>query len=262
MGQKLPNPPIYYSLAQVRFAALPKVAERMPDVQEILRTDGYPDPIEEVITTFNIDMTSLQQPRFEQKSVPRWVSLNAKRTAGFLFDSTSLTYQTTDYEDSESFVAAFTKGLRVFNGAANIQLTERIGVRTLDAVFPKASEPLSDYVDASVLGLFNKLDGHLQHSFSETVLQGPRGLITARAITQNGGLTFPPDLQNLHLALPERFTSKTGIHTMIDTDASRSERCQFNVDLVCSELSKLKKYASEYFWKTVTKEARERWSQS
>ena len=260
MGQKLPNPPIYYSLAQIRFAALPKVAERMPDVQEALRTDGYPDPKEEVISTIDIDMTS-QPPRTQHKQVQRWVSLNAKRTAGFLFDSTSLTYQTTDYEDSESFVAAFTKGLRVFHGAANIKLTERIGVRTLDAVFPKADEPLSDYVDASVLGLFNKLDGHLQHSFSETVLQGPRGLITARAITQNGGITFPPDLQNLHLELPERITSKTGIHTMIDTDASRSERAEFDVDLVSSELSKLKRYASESFWKTVTKEARERWSQ-
>jgi uncharacterized protein (TIGR04255 family) len=260
VGQKLPNPPIYYSLAKVRFGLLPKVAERMPDVQEALRIDGYPDPFDEVITTFDIDMTA-PQPRMQQKAVQRWVSLNAKRTAGFLFDSTSLTYQTTDYEDSESFVGAFTKGLRVFHSAANIQLTERIGVRTLDAVFPKAGEPLSDYVDASVLGLFNKLDGHLQHSFSETVLQGPRGLITSRAITQNGGIAFPPDLQNLHLTLPERITSKMGIHTMIDTDASRSERGQFNVDLVSSELSKLKKYASESFWKTVTKEARERWSQ-
>lgn len=260
MGQKLANPPIYYSLAQVRFAALPKVAERMPDVQEALRTDGYPDPIEEVISTFDIDMTS-PQPRMQQRQVRRWVSLNAKRTAGFLFDSTSLTYQTTDYEDSESFVGAFTKGLRVFHSAVNIQLTERIGVRTLDAVFPKKGEPLSDYVDASVLGLFDKLDGQLQHSFSETVLQGPRGLITARAITQIGGITFPPDLQNLHLSLPERTTSKTGVHTMIDTDASRSERVQFNVELVSSELRKLKKYASESFWKTVTKVARERWSQ-
>ena len=92
MGKKLPHAPIFQVLAQVRFATLPKLNEHIADVQEDLRNNGFPDPFEEKITEFQFNMTGAQ-PAVEPREIRRWVSRNAKATAGFIFDPGSITYQ-------------------------------------------------------------------------------------------------------------------------------------------------------------------------
>lgn len=260
MGKKLPHAPIFYVLAQVRFAALPKISERISDVQEELRANGFPDPFEENITTFQFDMGA-SQPAYQQTAVKRWVSRNAERTAGFLFDPNSITFQTTDYEDSTTLVDSFTRGLEILHKHVHVRLIDRVGVRTLDAVFPKDGETIATYIDGSALGLYGKLEAELQHVFSETVLNSPRGTVTSRALTHNAGISFPPDLQNSHFVLANRFINKSGIHTMIDIDAAKSDRMSFDLTQVKDSMAALKKYASESFWKTVTPKAKEIWSQ-
>jgi len=260
MGKKLPHAPIFYVLAQVRFAALPKINERISDVQEDLRTNGFPDPFDESITEIQFNMAGAQ-PAFQPRTVKRWVSRNAERTAGFIFDPGSITYQTTAYEDSTTLVDAFFKGLEVLHKHVNIQLVDRVGVRTLDAVFPRNDENIAQYIDGSALGLYGRLDADLQHVFSESVLNSARGTVVSRALTQNGGISMPPDLQSPHFVLADRFNGKSGIHTLLDIDASSSERKPFDLNHAKATMVALKKYASESFWKTVTPKAKEIWSQ-
>ncbi len=260
MGKKLPHAPVFCVLAQVRFGALPKLNERISDVQEAFRTKGYPDPFEENITTIQFNVETPQSP-VQQLSVKRWVSRNAERTSGFLFDGQSITYQTTAYQDSTTLVDSFSKGLEIFHNCVDIRMVERIGVRTLDAVFPKSGESVTTYIDGSALGLYGKLDAELQHVFSETVLNSERGTVISRALTQNGGISMPPDLQTAHFVLADHFINKSGIHTMIDVDASQSKREPFDLNHVKATLIGLKKYASESFWKTVTPEAKQIWSE-
>jgi uncharacterized protein (TIGR04255 family) len=260
MGKKLPNAPIFYVLAQVRFAALPKISERISDVQEDLRENGFQDPFDESITTIEFDMQATQ-PGVQTKAVKRWISRNAERTAGFLFDANSMTFHTTAYEDSATLVDTFTKGLEIFNKHVNIQLVDRIGVRTLDAVFPKDGENIGKYINSSVLGLYGKLDYELQHAFSETVFKSPQGTVMTRVLTQSGGISMPPDLMSPHFVLANRFVSKSGIHTMIDIDATKGDRVPFNLNHVKGTMIALKTFASESFWKTATKEAKVIWNQ-
>jgi uncharacterized protein (TIGR04255 family) len=260
MGKKLPNAPIFYVLAQVRFAALPKISERISDVQEDLRENGFQDPFDESITTIEFDMQAAQ-PGVQTKAVKRWVSRNADRTAGFLFDSSSMTYHTTAYEDSTTLVDTFTKGLEIFNKYVNIQLVDRIGVRTLDAVFPKDGECIEKYINRSVLGLYGELNYELQHAFSETVLNSPLGTVMTRALTQSAGISMPPDLMSPHFVLAKRFVNLSGVHTMIDIDATKGDRAPFDLNHVKETMVALKTLASESFWKTVTKEAEVIWSQ-
>jgi uncharacterized protein (TIGR04255 family) len=260
MGKKLPHAPIFYVLAQVRFAALPKLIERISDVQEALRTNGFQDPFEESITTIEFVMEAAQ-PAVKQRDVKRWVSRNAERTAGFMFDPSSITYQTTAYEDSAALVDAFSSGLELFHKHVDIQLVDRVGIRTLDAVFPRNGEGIANYIDGSALGLYGKLDAELQHVFSETVLKSDRGTVASRVLTHNAGISLPPDLQNPHFVLADRFVNRSGIHTMIDIDATISKRESFDMNQVKGTMIALKKYASESFWKTVTPQAREIWSQ-
>lgn len=260
MGEKLPHAPIFYVLAQVRFAALPKFDERIADVQEALRSNGFQDPFEENITTieFNLEAAS---PAVQQRAVKRWVSRNAEKTAGFLFDSSSITYQTTTYEDSAALVDAFANGLQIMHEHVNIQLVDRVGIRTLDAVFPKQGESIATYIHGSALGLYGRLEAELQHVFSETMLKSPVGTVTSRALTHNASISLPPDLQNPHFILGDRFVNRSGIHTMIDIDAASIKREKFDLNHVKETMIFLKKQASEAFWKTVTPEAKEIWRQ-
>jgi uncharacterized protein (TIGR04255 family) len=260
MGKKLPHAPIFYVLAQVRFAALPKIDARISDVQEALRNTGFPDPFEENVTEVEFNMTAVQ-PAVQQRSVKRWISRNADRTAGFIFDHGSITYQTTAYEDSGALVNAFTAGLEILHKHVNIQLVDRVGVRTLDAVFPKDGETIATYIDGSVLGLYGKLAAQLQHAYSETVQNSERGMVTSRALTQNARISMPPDLQSPHFVLADSFAGLSGVHTMIDIDVSQNKREPFDLSHVKATMVALKKYASESFWKTVTPRAKEIWSQ-
>ena len=43
MGTPLKNPPVYLTLAQVRFNPILKLADFLPSIQESFRQAGYPD---------------------------------------------------------------------------------------------------------------------------------------------------------------------------------------------------------------------------
>lgn len=43
MGAPLKNPPVYFTIAQVRFNTILKLAEFLPAIQENLRNAGFPD---------------------------------------------------------------------------------------------------------------------------------------------------------------------------------------------------------------------------
>ena len=52
------------------------------------------------------------------------------------------------------------RGLRTVHEVVDLSYTERVGVRYLDAVFPRTGEALSGYLNESLLGLLGKIEGH------------------------------------------------------------------------------------------------------
>ena len=88
--------------------------------------------------------------------------------------------------------------------------TDRIGLRYLDAVFPKSDETVRDYLSGSILGLTEKIDDTIVHSFSETLVKRENVFVRSRVIIQDGEVGFPPDLQPMTLSLAERFRPTSG----------------------------------------------------
>jgi len=71
MGAPLKNPPVYFTVAQVRFNALLKLAEYLPSIQEAMRRAGFPDFVSHKSIALQIVMqdgqavpTPLPQERF------------------------------------------------------------------------------------------------------------------------------------------------------------------------------------------------------
>ena len=137
--------------------------------------------------------------------------------------------------------------------------TEQIGLRYLDAVLPQDGELLSSYLAASVQGLSQAVHGDIQHAFSETKVRDGDKTLVARAVMQNGGVGFPPDLQPITLTVAERFRSFKGLHAILDTDGSYEHREAFDAARLEAVLANIHSSVVAAFKASVTPEAIRRW---
>ena len=262
MGQKLRRAPVYFSLAQVRFSPVLALDSYVPKIQDQLRRQGYPDVNQGMLTTFNLNVGSpagAGAPQVPISQATRYSFCNIERTQGFILDQAALSYQTTEYDSFDSFSETLVKGLKIVNEAVSFSYTDRIGVRYLDAIYPRGDEDLSEYLSESVLGLYGRLDGSLVHAFSETVIKNDTSKVVARAILQDGQIGFPPDLQPMELRVPERFQILKGLHAILDTDGSNEHRSVFDLLHIEKHLSAVHSAVIDAFKAIVTERAIRIW---
>jgi uncharacterized protein (TIGR04255 family) len=264
MGTKLKAAPVYFTLAQVRFNPILSLESYAPQIQERLRKEGFPDAQKGFLATFNLNINvtpssegSPPQPPMAQTT--RFLFGNMERTSGFILDQGALSFQTTEYYVFETFLADFVKGLQAVNEAVSLSYTDRIGLRYLDAVFPKSGESVRDYLSGSILGLTEKIDDTIVHSFSETLVKRENVNVRSRVIIQDGEVGFPPDLQPLTLSLAERFRPLRGRHAIIDTDGWSESRDAFSVDHIREQLGLIHSGIEKTFQASVTESALQAW---
>lgn len=228
------NAPVYYALAQVRFNTLALLEQYVPTLQDRLRKAGYPDFETSVVATFNVNVSAPQGhalPAFQQQT--RYQFLNENKTAGFLLDQSSISFQSADYDVFAPFSAAFTQGLEILHETVGLSYSERIGLRYLDAVCPKDGEKVSDYLHSSMLGLFEHIgDRTLIHSQTETRASAGRISLIGRATILNqlsGEVAFPVEMQPRPLRVSDKFMDIRGVYAVLDTDCWVEGREKFDL---------------------------------
>jgi len=265
MGEKMNNAPVYFTIVQARFNNLWALDTFAPTIQENMRKAGYPDAKKTMLTTINFNINPIQSPLDPgQQQVPvtltaRYIFANIENTSAFMLDQGALTYQTSSYETFEAFLAEFLKGLEAIHTIVNLNFIERVGVRYLDAITPKDMEQLADYLQPSVLGLLDRLDGDLVHSFSETVTRTLVGNITSRTIIENGPIGVPPDLQPLPVKIPQKLSTYNGLHAVLDTDGGWELREVFDLLKIKKQLTSIHHEISKSFKATITQFALDVW---
>lgn len=239
MGKKMNNAPVYYALAQVRFNPLALMESYIPAIQENLRKAGYPDYQPNQVATLVFGTQQIAKPTV----TTRYLFLNAQRTSGFTLDQGSLTYQTTDYDTFDPFLAALLDGLSIVHTEAVLSYSERVGIRFLDAACPLPGETVSQYLQPYVLGLSDVLsDRQLVHSLTETRTSLGKTVLVGRAIIfqqEKEGAAFPEDLQPVALQLMDKFAKVNGTYAVIDTDSWMEDRQNFDLktlDSTCRSL--------------------------
>jgi uncharacterized protein (TIGR04255 family) len=162
----------------------------------------------------------------------------------FLLENNTLTLQSTTYETFDSFYEKFMVGLGVIHDVLRLDFTERVGLRYLNAVLPKAGESLGDYLIPEVLGLSSKFSGQqLSHSMSETVTTNELGeQLIARVVILYGRVGVPADLKNFSQKIDSRFTQTEGRHAIIDADAFHEQREIFDLETLSTKLHRLHDY--------------------
>lgn len=265
MRRKLSQAPVYFALVQARFNPITALDSYVPKIQDELRRQGYPDFQTGMQATFNLNLAAPidgNAPQVPVMQAIRYMFSNIGKTSGVLLDQSALSFQTTDYDLFDSFAAEFLKALRIVHEIVSLSYTDQVGLRYLDAVYPRDREKLDQYLNAGVLGLHDRLKGTLEHAFSETRTRMDSITLIARAVIHDGPVGFPPDLAPTMgvMQFAERFRTKSGIHAILDTDGAHQRREPFDLDHVVEQLNALHQVVDDAFKATVTKHALETWA--
>jgi len=261
------NAPVYFVLTQIRHNPVLNLPTYAAAIQDQMRKSNYPGFAKGINFSFAIpnsmDSMGTQesgQPTLDQ--FPRFTFSSADGTRVFIIDLNAITFYTTMYETFEGFTEEFIKGVQIIDEVVKLELNERLGLRYLDAVEPPSGEEgLREYLSAGVLGINSSLpkDTNVARSFSETIFETPKCMVTSRTVIQNAPLGFPPDLLQIEVKLSEKFKNINGVHAIIDTDAWIEGRREFNIDSIKSELKILQEASRLAFDLTVTPAALEAW---
>lgn len=260
MGTPLKNPPVYFTVAQLRFNTLLKLADYLPSIQDGLRKAGY--PAFTTHTTIALQLTA-QDGQTIPQPVPheQYLFANVEQTHCFVLSSDALTFQSTNYGTYELFSEAFLKGLLLVHDVVALDFTERVGLRYLDHVFPRVGDSLPPYLVPEVQGLSARLGGQPMHSYAEALNVVGDVKLRARVIIQDGGLAFPPDLLPQGMVVQKRFAQAQGMHAILDTDGFVEGRHLFSLDGVSHQLHAIHDVIGDAFNATVTPYARTVWSE-
>jgi uncharacterized protein (TIGR04255 family) len=261
MGAKLKNPPVYLTVAQVRFNSILKLADFVPAIQESFRKAAYPDYVPHVAVSLKLDMEGGQvtpTPAHQQKHVLG----NAAKTHSFTLDTNALTLYSTEYGQFESFSEEFLKGLARLHEVVGLAFIDRVGLRYLDRVVPLEGEELAQYLVAEALGLTARLDGTLVHSLCETRTDQDGIKLISRTVTLSSPLIFPPDLMPLlGVEVADRFKAYTGLNAVLDNDGAFEGREEYATESVRGHLDAIHKVIGAAFKSVVTPYARKKWDE-
>lgn len=260
MGKPLKNPPVYFTVAQVRFNALLKLADYLPSIQEGLRKAGFPAFTQHSGIALQFSMQD-GQPVPQPVPHEQYLFANVDQTHCFVLGTEALTLQSTDYGTFERFSETLLKGLEIVHGVVKLDFTERVGLRYLDHVFPKAGDTLEQYLAPEMIGLGNRLGGRPVHSYSETLSSFDEIQLLSRAVVRDGSLAFPPDLVPQGMAVQARFVQAIGRHAMLDTDGFVQGRQLFSLEKVGQQLDDIHKVIGAAFRATVAPYALTVWDE-
>ena len=258
MGTPLKNPPVYFTVAQVLFNPILKLAEFMPSIQESFRAD-YPDYDVQHVTSIELTVQDGQPPVPTPVQQVRFLLGNVEKTYNFILDGQSLTLQSTNYGQFETFSACFLEGLNIVHDAVKLAYTERVGLRYLDRVMPQSGETIEQYLAEQVHGLNSSLGGLPLYSFSEAMNEVGNMKLRSRVTIQGGPLAFPPDLQPGNMRIAERFSPHMDISAILDNDGFVEGREAFSTEAVAEHLDAIHKVIGKAFRTTATQYAFAAW---
>ena len=259
MGTPLKNPPVYLTLAQVRFNPILKLVDFLPGIQESFRQAGYPDFDRQHLISIQLTAQEGQPPTPTPVQQERFLFGNVEKTHTFILDGQSLTLQSTNYGQFETFSPCFLDGLNIVNDAVKLAFTERVGLRYLDRVMPQPGETIGQYLVEQVHGLASRLEGRSLYSYTEAMNEIGNIKLLSRVAIQDGPLAFPPDLQPGNMRIVERFASYVGISAILDNDGFFDGREAFSTKGVADHLDTIHKVIGTAFKTTTTPYAFAAW---
>lgn len=259
MGKKWKNPPVMYTVAQVRFNQVLSMESYVPAIQEKLRGLGYPDYRKEVVNTLSFPVGAEDKNIPTNQLVSRFVFGDVNSTCGFMLETNALSFQAMEYDVFETFLKQLIDALTIVNNSVGINFIERIGIRYLDAVVPTSKESLDSYLTREALGMTCLSDGTLSYHYTESMFRKDSDTIISKIFIHDGAITLPNDLAQTAYKLSTKFNISPCMHAVIDTDGFDESRLKFDVDIIQSKINSLHEEIAKSFKSLITPHALDKW---
>lgn len=266
MNKKMSNAPVYYALAQAQFNPVAVMSKYIDEVQDLLRKDGYT-----IFEPQQVTQLQLQAVSGKVKTEPQvahttsWLFTKSDRSSGFILSQSSITYHTTQYGTRYCFIPELIRGLKAVHQVVKLDHVSRLGLRYLDAVWPKEGETVDQYLVDELHGI--NFGAKQLHALNESVfeteskLDCPKGILVARVYRMTSSLGYPPDMvPNGLVALPRFDIKESKLHAVIDTDHFSEGIMPLDFELVEKRLLELHSTIKSVFDAAVTEHARQTWA--
>lgn len=214
------NAPVVYVLAQVRTERLADLKSYQEKFAARLRDDGY--PIQREMHAAKLVTTGANFV-FEPEQESAWEFATPDNQTGVILRSTGLVLHATYYEDEAEFLSRLDKVTTLFEKEIPSVYVNRIGMRYVDFVLPKAGEELGAYMDKRLnpdLGLA-KAAGMSAATNVAIYPMGDKRQLIVRYSCGRGKPQIPPDLGMLALKpsrLMEESIDDSRTSAVLDTD--------------------------------------------
>jgi len=255
---RLQNAPLVHVLAQARYSQVVAAPSRMQPLREVFKRIGLPrfEQSQMASVTLRAGEPPLLTP------APRWDFLNKDKTTAVVLAADFVTLQTSAYRTFDDFLDQFRTVLRAVRTAFDPVVAERLGIRYIDLVRPRANESLADYLQPEMLGFPFAAEKALKVvdplSRVETVAQTEQGTLIARC-SQVRGQFLPADLWPSNLSY--RVDLPAGeLISVLDCDHFTLNAIDFEEDALSERLGLLHSSLSLAFRIAVTKHAMDVWS--
>ncbi len=259
MGKALKNPPVYFTLMQVKFNPRLALEEHIGSIQEKFRIADFPDYQEQKNVTIQITIGLDGQQTPTQADQKSFLFGDIDRTHVFVLDQRGLTLQSTNYGTFKAFSGKFLSGLKLVHEVLSLSYAERIGLRYLDRIIPKDGDDIGLYLENSAYALTSKIAGKSLYTYTEARNEIDSITLLSRAMVQEGPLSFPPDLQPGQLRINPVLASHNGIHALLDNDGSFPNREAFDLARIEAHLDEIHGVVKKAFEAMTTDHARAVW---
>jgi len=227
----------------------------VPAIQERLRKAGYPRYSETLLQEFILGPTPNAAPSMSTRT--KWVFADRDGRTAVALTTDFVAFETTVYDTFDRFVEAMGAVLEIVGSEANIELSERVGLRYLDLVRPTANDCLNDYLASGLAGI-EPLPEALS-SQTRLLIHGAsqHGQFIFRLAKGTGAAALPPDLQPSDL--PIEISGDDGEYALLDVDHGSAGTRGYDVDAITDELWGLHNLVDGLFRSAVTQHALDQW---
>lgn len=259
---KLTRDPLSLVLCQLRFSAIHKMPDFIPDIQDRLRRKGFPDDASGTGQTLLIkkgpdgvetDAKPVRHDEFRSKD-GHWA---------VVIEPSSIALVTTAYDRYRGFAEALRLILQEVDEVAELNLGQvhRLGIRYIDVIDPGEGETYRDYLKQPLHGLQSDVfvdDGQVIQS--QTIGRTALGTLSVRVWQNNQGQVIPPDIHQ-RKPMPMSVTVDNGkLITLVDTDHAVEGAWDYDLENVLETADELHKVVNRvWFNDTITDHALAVW---
>jgi len=256
--------PLAYVLAEVRTENLSDLKTYQPELAAAFRGQF---PIQRALVTARIIASSGGIPTVEPEQESAWEFATPDNGVALIIRPQGFVLHATTYKDHAEFLGRFHDALTLVAAKVPSIFVNRIGLRYVDFIIPRAGETPEAYVD-SRLNPYIPIPAATgtAMAMSLTAYPMPNGRLTLRYIRGAGQPQLPPDLATIALAksplmeaIDVAITQTTAI---MDIDRTREfgTREPLNPAAIRMEFQLIRDEISHLFKEIlITKHARQAW---